>query len=104
MRTVVGGDDADVVHRFVEQRHRLLVLDDLHGIEAARLIERPRDAGEMTAGLGILVPAPQAVLSFRFGFGCVLVPRRRGRAAAGTARACRPACAAAARGEVRPVE
>jgi hypothetical protein len=86
MRAVVGRDDADVVHGFVEQRDGLLVLDDLHGIEAARLIERARDAGEMTPRLRIFVPAPQAILSFGFGFRCVLIPRRRRRAAGAAAR------------------
>ena len=59
MLAVVGRDDANVVHRFVEQRHIPLVLDDLYRIEPAWLVERARNAGQMATRLGILVAAPQ---------------------------------------------
>ena len=102
MRAVVGGNDADVVHRFVQQRHVLLVLDDLHRIEPAGLIERARNPGQMATRLGILVAASAGGRpSLGFGLRRVLVLRRR----RATARAPSVAAASApAGGEIRPVE
>src|ERR1043166_6331209 len=84
MRAVVGRNDAHVVHRFVEQCDLLLVLDDLHRIEAAGLIELPRDSGKMATRLGILVAPFEPVGPFRSGFRRVRVLRRRRPAAAAT--------------------
>jgi hypothetical protein len=38
MTHLLGRDDAAVVHRFVQQRNGLLVLNDLHRIKPAGLI------------------------------------------------------------------
>jgi hypothetical protein len=67
MFAVVGGNNANIVHGFVEQRHISLVLNDLYRIQPAWLVERSRNAGEMTTRLGILVSPPNPVLSLRFG-------------------------------------
>jgi len=42
MPAVVGGNDADVMHSFMEQRHVLLVLDDLDRVKPAGLVEGSR--------------------------------------------------------------
>jgi hypothetical protein len=57
MRAVVGGNDADVVHGFVEKRHVLLVLDDLDRVEPAGLIKGAGNSRQMTARFGIFVPS-----------------------------------------------
>jgi hypothetical protein len=72
---VVGGNDADVVHGFVKQRHIFLVLDNLDRVKPAGLIEGARDAGQMATGLGIFVAAFQTVRSLGFRFRRVLVLR-----------------------------
>ena len=91
------------MHRFVKQRHVLLVLDDLHRVESGGLVEGARNAGQVAPRLRILISALQTVQPFGLGFR--RVPGRRG--AGGRRR--RPAsasvtAAAAGRGEVRPVE
>src|ERR1043165_3034403 len=80
MRAVVGRNEANVVHRFMEECDVFLVLDDLDGVESAGLIERSGYAGEMTARLRILVTALETILPFGFRSGRVLIARalRRG--------------------------
>jgi xylan 1,4-beta-xylosidase len=97
MRAVVGGNDPHVVHGLVQKRHVVFVLDDLHGIQARRLIERARDARQVTAPFGILVRALCAVRLLGRGLRQVFVlrPRRRPGAAP---------CASSPRGEIRAVE
>ena len=99
MRAVVGGNDANVVHGFVKQRHVLLVLDDLDRVEPAGLIERSRNARQMAARLGILVAASQTVHSLGFGLRRVFVSRRRWAASAAATAAPRATC-----GEIRPIQ
>ncbi len=67
MFAVVGRNNADIVHGFVEQRDVFLVLNDLYRIEAAWLIERSRNSRQVATRLRILVSPPYAVLSLRFG-------------------------------------
>jgi hypothetical protein len=73
MSAIVGWDNTDVVHGFVEKGDVLFVLDNLHRIEAGRLIEGARDSGQMATCLGILVASAQTIRSFGFGLGCVLI-------------------------------
>src|SRR4030095_11370284 len=77
MLAVVGGNDSDVMHGFVEQRHILLVLNDLHGVKAGGLIEGAGNAREMAPSFGIFVSASQTVHAFGLSFRGVFVARRR---------------------------
>ncbi len=97
MRAVVGGDDPDVVHGLVQQRHVVFVLDDLHGIQPGRLIQRTRDARQVTAPFGIFVRALCAVRLLGRGLRQVFVLRPRRRTGAAPP-------AASARREIRAVE
>src|SRR4051794_34612065 len=77
MPAVIGGNDADVMHRFVEQRHVFLVLNDLHWVKPGRLIEGTGNPGKVAPSLGIFISAPQTVHSFGFSLGGFPVSPRR---------------------------
>ena len=102
MFTVVGRNDADVVHGFVKQRHVLLVLDDLYGVKCGGLIESARNSGQMASRLGILISALHAVQSFGFGFRRVFVSGWRWAASGATAPP--PLRATACAAKIRPVQ
>jgi hypothetical protein len=96
MSAIVGWDNTDVVHGFVEKRDVLFVLDNLHRIEAGGLIEGTRDSGQMATCFGILVASAQTIQPFRFGLGCVLI--------SGSSATSAVTPSAAGRGKIRPVQ
>jgi hypothetical protein len=88
MRAVIRGNDAYVVHGFVEQRDVFLVLDYLDRIKTSRLIEGARNPRQMATGLGIQVQVLPTVVPLGFGFRRVFEPGwRRAASCAGSSAA-----------------
>src|SRR6185295_3941701 len=94
MPAVIGGNDAHVMHRFVEQRHVLLVLNDLYWVKPGGLIEGTGNPGKMAPGLRIFISASQTVHSFGFSFQGVFVSRHW--RTASSAACCGPSTSASA--------
>src|SRR4030095_332893 len=82
MPAVVRGNDADVMHGFVEQRHVLLVLDDLDRVKPGGLAEGTRNPRQMAASLGLFVSASQTGHSLGFGLRGVFISSWRWAASA----------------------
>src|SRR6185295_9257175 len=99
MGTVVRGNDTNVVHGFVEQRHAFLVLDNLDRIEPGGLIEGARNSRQMAARFRVFVAATDTVHSLGFRLRGVFVSSRRWAASASAT-----ATPRATGGQVCPIE